>query len=88
MFVSKNVLLIRVEKILIFYNVKTQKEDFVITDGNKSMSVEGNSVPLDGIGCVSCSGTELLAIGEHQPHAKVAVYQYPGLKLLTTLVGK
>lgn len=88
MFVSKDVLLIRVENIIIFYNVKTQKEDIVVIGGNKSSPAGGDGFPLDGIGCVNCCGTDLFAIGELKPQAKVAIYQYPGLKLLTTLIGE
>lgn len=89
MFVSKDVLLIRVEKTLIFYNVGTQKEDIFLASGNKSIPADGDIIiPLDGIGCVNCCGIDLLAIAEQPPMAKVVICRYPDLKVLSTLIGK
>lgn len=89
MFVSKDVLLIRVENTLIFYNVGTKKEDIFLAGGNKSTPTNGDIIiPLDGIGCVDCCGIDLLALAEQPPIAKVVICRYPDLKVLSTLIGK
>lgn len=85
---SKDVLLIHVEKTLIFYNVKTQKEDLLVVGGKPSTPAGGAGLTLDGIGCVDCCGIDLLALAEQPPVAKVIVCRYPDLKVLATLVGK
>jgi len=88
MFVSKNILLIHVGKTLIFYNVKTQNEDILVVGGKKSTPSGGDRLPLDGIGCVGCCKTDLLALAEPLPISKVIVCRFPDLKVLATLVGK
>jgi hypothetical protein len=87
-FVSKDVLVIHVGKTLIFYNVKTLREDLLVVGGNKSISFGGDSLPLDGIGCVDCCGIDLLALAEQSPIAKVIICRYPDFKVIATLTGK
>ncbi|CAI6348650.1 unnamed protein product [Macrosiphum euphorbiae] len=86
-FVSKDVLLIRVGKTLIFYDGNTQKEDILIV-GSKSTPGGGgdDDLHLEGIGCVDCCDTDLLALAEHPPISKVVICLYPDLKVLATLV--
>lgn len=89
MFISKDVLLIRVEKTLIFHDVGTRKEDIVVAGGNASTPAGGNSLPLDGIGCVDCcSSMDLLALAEQPPVAKVVICRYSDRKVLATLIGE
>lgn len=91
MFVSHDVLLLRVENTLLFHNVKTQKEELLVVGGDdKSPLAAGDKFPLllDGIGCVDCCGTDLLALSEHSPSAKVVICRYPDMKVLATLIGK
>lgn len=93
MFVTKDVLLLRVENTLLFYNVKTQEEELLVVGrDNKDYSspVADDKIPLflDGIGCVGCSDTGLLALSEREPSAKVVVCRYPNIKVLATLIGK
>lgn len=87
---SEDVLLIRSTKILMFYNVKTQKEDnIIVVGGNKlTPSVNDYNLPLDSIGCVECCGTNLLAFTEEPPIVKIVVCRYPDLKILAILIGK
>lgn len=86
---SEDVLLIYSTKTLMFYNVKTQKEDIIIVGGNKSTpSVSDYNLPLHSIGCVECCGTNLLAFTEEPPIVKIVVCRYPDLKILATLIGK
>lgn len=74
---------------LIFYNVITQNENILFAGRDKSTPIgDGDSLSLDGIGCVDCNGTDLLALAEQPPKAKVIVYRYPDMTLLTTLIGK
>lgn len=87
MFVSKDVLLIHVEKALIFYNVKTRKEDILVVGGRKSTPEGDNTLNLDGIGCIDCCDIDLLALSEQPPIAKVIICRYPDLKVLATLIG-
>lgn len=87
MFVSKDVLLLLVEKTLIFFNVATRKEDIFIVGGNNSTPAGGDVILLDGIGCVDCCGIDLLAMAEQPPNAKVVICRYPDFKVLSTLVG-
>lgn len=88
-FVSKDVLLIRVGKTLIFYDGNTQKEEILIV-GSKSIPGGGgdDDLHLEGIGCVDCCDTDLLALAEHPPISKVVICSYPDLKVLATLIGK
>lgn len=86
-FVSKDVLLIRVEKALIFYNVETKKEDILLVGKGKSTPSGGDSLNLDGISCIDCCGIDLLALAEQPPTAKVIICRYPDLKVLGTLIG-
>lgn len=90
-FVSEDVLLIHAGKMLLFYNVKTQKENILIVSGNKIPSVGNgnlNTLPLDGVACVGCCGIDLLALAEQPPISKVIVCRYPDLKVLVTFIGK
>jgi hypothetical protein len=90
--VSEDVLLIHVGKMLLFYNVKTQKENILIVSGNKIVpSVDDgnlNILPLDGVACVGCCGIDLLALAEQPPISKVIVCRYPDFKVLVTFIGK
>lgn len=85
---SKDVLLIRVGKTLIFYDGNTQKEEILIV-GSKSIPGGGSDddLHLEGIGCVDCCDTDLLALAEHPPISKVVICSYPDLKVLATLIG-
>jgi len=88
-FVSKDVLLIRAGKTLIFYDVGTQKEDILIV-GSKSSPNSGDGehdLPLESIGCVDCCDIDLLALSEQPPIPKVVICLYPELKVLATLNG-
>jgi hypothetical protein len=87
--VSKDVLLIHVEKTLIFYDTNTQKEDILIV-GSKSTPGSGadDNLCLEGIGCFDCCEIDLLALAEHPPISKVVICLYPALKVLATLIGK
>jgi len=88
-FVSKDVLLIRAGKTLIFYDVGTQKEDILIV-GSKSSPNSGDGehdLPLESIGCVDCCDIDLLALAEQPPVPKVVICSYPELKVLATLNG-
>ncbi|XP_060835448.1 cilia- and flagella-associated protein 43 isoform X2 [Rhopalosiphum padi] len=86
-FVSKDVLLIHVEKTLIFYDTNTQKEDILIV-GSKSTPGSGadDNLYLEGIGCFDCCEIDLLALAEHPPISKVVICLYPALKVLATLI--
>jgi len=61
----------------------------VVAGGNESTPAGGDSLPLDGIGCVDCcSGMDLLALAEQPPAAKVVVCRYSDRKVLATLIGE
>lgn len=89
-FISNDVLVIHAEKILIFYNVKTQKEDILIVGEDKSIPINRDyHLPFESINCVDCCGADLLAFTEQPPLAyKVVICHYPDMKVLATLIGK
>lgn len=86
---SKDVLLVHVEKTLIFYDTNTQKEDILIV-GSKSTPGSGgdDNLCLEGIGCFDYCDIDLVALAEHPPISKVVICLYPDLKVLATLIGK
>lgn len=85
---SKDVLLICAGKTLLFHNVRTQNDDVVVVGANTQTPFSGdNPIPLNGVTCVSCQGTDVLALADQQPTAKVVICRYPDLKVLVTLIG-
>jgi len=69
--------------------VATQKEDIVVVGGKNCTPAGGDSLPLDGIGCVDCCNSmDLLALAEQPPIAKVVICRYADLKVLATLIGE
>lgn len=74
---------------LIFHNVITHKENVFCAGVDASTPTGGgDSLSLDGIGCVDCNGKGLLALAEQPPISKVIVCRYPDMALLATLTGK
>jgi len=88
-FVTKDVLLIRAGKTIIFYDVVTKKEDILIVGSKSFQNSSGtkHELPLEGIGCVDCCEIDLLALAEQPPISKVVICSYPELKVLATLIG-